>query len=481
MRFSPALTNRVQALAAECYPRAGTNSQIFTDVRLTIDTLNESVTLSRGSTARTFGDQWLVFYLALALHRTSRTSPTPYLDADELGVLGRWSSKRRESIGKEVARHIRVLEDAGLGAALTHHGRTKQWRLAVSPGQIQFHPSRSRCEQWLRDQNFDYLGGIGSVPVDIAGWLGEMTHALIHLEQGHLPGALDHVEAAQRMVGDSVLLGAITELVELRVLARRGEYPEMGPNLHRCEARIGRALRIRAQLAQALMPAPGGEDKQIEALRQLALKLEGLPDVNGLAHTHNSLGVTLRRRGDLELAARSLRYAAALLIATLDLPTLQATLFNLGHTLHEAAENDAELAQALRVLLLDREIHRELGLGSDSAQAEIVAGLICLKLGKIGEAEHWLSRAERIAEQLESAYNNAGVTLLRARLEWAASRSDSDSSSSHVSRGLAAYAQAELLVQEAGFMGDDIRAEAERFKAGRRPPWLPSWTDPDAC
>ncbi len=453
----------------------------FTEIhgmQLTINVVERRVHLVGPAASKVFegggprNEQWLILYTELALRRTSQENESSYLDAEQLKILGRWSLKRVGSVGKEMARHLEELKRAGLGNAIEHKGKTRRWRLGLLPKEIVFLSSREACEVWLRDRNFDYLGGLGRIPGDIVPWLREMTWALIRFQQGRLPEARAHVKGAEQAAAASALLGAITELVELRLLARRGEYPEIGPGLERCEGGLGEALRVRAELARALEPDPGYEEEKLEELRRLLLRLETLPDVNGLGGAHNALAVRLRRQGKLDLAARSLRYAAALLIATFDLPTLQAAVFNLGHTLHEAATTRAQLEEALGVVSLDREIYRELGLGGDSAQAEIVAGLICLKLERIAEAEKWQATGREAAERIESEYNLAGVRLLRARILWMKRLSSPEVDTKYRAEILGEFRAVEALVQSAGFTGEDIRREAGIFRAGGRPPWL---------
>ena len=108
-----------------------------------IDISKETVTLGRQTSCRLLRRQWVVFYLAMALRSRAGEAPSSFLEAQELHLLGLWFSKKVESIGKEVARHLQDLSEDGMGDLVFHDGRTKRWRLNVPPEQITFLPSRA--------------------------------------------------------------------------------------------------------------------------------------------------------------------------------------------------------------------------------------------------------------------------------------------------------------------------------------------------
>ena len=307
---------------------------------MNIDVSSESITLAKGGTYRVLHRQWVVFYLALAIRTTAEDTSSLFLEAQELDLLGPWFSKKVESIGKEVARHLQDLSDDGMGDLVLHDGRTKRWRLNLSPDEISFVPSRELCESWLLQQQWDVLGGLEEVPSRTLAWIYHTTHALIRFQEGRIEESLNLIELAQQKNGESPLLGAIAELVQLRLCARQGEYPdpEEWRYLGKFGGNIGKTLSIRASFAQALAPDFENLEKSIENLRRLTSRLQSLPDINGLGTAYNALGVLFRRSDKLDLAQKCLRYAIALLIASFDLPTLQAALFNLGHTLYKGRQ-----------------------------------------------------------------------------------------------------------------------------------------------
>jgi len=440
--------------------------------QITIDISEETVTLTKTDTCRVLHRQWVIFYLAMALRSQSDDATSPFLEAQELYLLGTWFSKKVESIGKEVARHLQDLAEDGMGEFVLHDGRTKRWRLGVLPQQVAFLPSLERCELWFRQQQLDPLGGIEKIPRPILAWISSTTRALIRLQQGQIEEGLDLVRVAKAKNADSILLGAIAELVELRLCAKLGEYPdpEDWEYLSQCEGNIGKTLLIRASLAQALAPDFDHLGEAIESLRKVTTRFQSLPDINGLGNAYNALGVLFRRNGQPELAEKCLKYAIALLIATFDIPTLQAALFNLGHALSKVAVDDEGLREALRLIELDREISYALGLGKDSAQGEIVAGTICLELDDLAEVERWLQEGRKIAETL-SDYNKAGVELLHGRMLWVQSWKERPGVPRNKEAILAKYREALDLISRAGFPSADIEYEVTLVKRGEQPKW----------
>jgi tetratricopeptide (TPR) repeat protein len=269
------------------------------------------------------------------------------------------------------------------------------------------------------------------------------------------------------------LLGEITELVEIRLHSRLKRYPDLGSYLGSGKSDIGKALHMRAELTQNLAPTPQPPELEaaIAAVQGIAVRFQNLPDINGLGATHNVLGVLLRRSKRFTEAERCLRYAAVLLVASFDLLTLQGVLFNLGHTLSEVAQTEDALRDALQLIELDREIYRQLGIGGDSAQAEIVAGTICLRLNELEQANRCLEEGHAIVRTLNSDYDKGGLEELRARLLWARCWESSELEQSTVQAIAEAYENAHRHLSAVGDIPRYLTAEIKSIKRGEPPPW----------
>jgi len=439
-----------------------------------IDVAGEFVALKQGGSSRELRHQWLVFYISLAFHQVdSQTAFSSFLEPQDFRPFGNWFFKKPESIGKEVARHLKDLSKHGFTDFVVHQGRTKRWRLNLSPEAISFVPSRERCEAWLRQQQWDLLGGLEEVPRRILGWISCMTRALIRLQEGRIEDGLDLIRLAQQENAGSLMLGAIAELVGLRLYARHGEYPdpEDWKYLDKCEGSIGKTLSIRASFAQALAPDFENIEKSVENLRRLTSRLQSLPDINGLGIAYNAMGVLFRRGEKPGWAQKCLRYAIALLIASFDLPTLQAALFNLGHALYKEASSEEELKEALQLIGLDREICYSLGIGKDSAQAEVVAGAICLTRGDVPGAWHWLQKGQEIVRILNSDYNRAEIARLQARILWVRAWQEHPGVPKNKALILAKYGEGLDLMLRAGFPPNEIEDEMSWVRRGEEPDW----------
>lgn len=438
---------------------------------ISIDVSEETIRLRQQRASKELRSQWVVFYVALALRVESTKHPSAFLGHEELQMFGDWFFKKPESIGKEVARHLQELAKYGLTDLVMHQGRTKRWRLGLSPKEISFIPSREQCEFWLLQQQWDVLGGLEEVPSRILAWISHTTRALIRLQEGRIEEGLGFIGLAQQENSGSPLLGAIAELVELRLCARQGQYPDPDnwKYLGKFAGNIGKTLSIRASFAQAL--APDFDEKSIENLRRLTSRFQSLPDINGLGTAYNALGVLFRRSDKLDSAQKCLRYAIALLIASFDLPTLQAALFNLGHTLYRGAGNEEEFKEALQLIELDREICYSLGIGKDSAQAEVVAGAICLTCGDVPGAQHWLQKGEEIVQTLNSDYNRAEMVRLQARILWVQAWQEKQGVPKNKALILAKYGEALDLMLQAGFPPNEIEDEMSRVRRGEEPSW----------
>jgi tetratricopeptide (TPR) repeat protein len=435
---------------------------------LTIDCSAERASLQVGAKSRVFRRKWVALYAALAFHRLADDRAL-VLSATELRQYGSWFNIRPASVGKMVAAHLKELSQSGLGDVLVHVGKTKGWRLELAPNEISLLPSEGACRLWLDDQT-DHLEGIALVPVVLTEWLTKMIRAFIRLQEGSIDEGVRLCREARQHT-DSILLKAIAELVEIRLHARHAQYPEEWPNLALAQGRIGEALRVRAELSQALQPGMANAELVLEDHRRRIVALERLPDVNAIGIAYNVAGVLSRRSGRFDEAARHLRYAVALLVASFDLPTLQAAVFNLGHTLYKAAEGDEGLKLSRETLMLARELLDALGLGRDFAQGEVVLGLISLKLGRLDEAERWLQEAKRIASTLGSDYDQAEVELLQARIRWVRSW-DKAATTYADPEIIAGYRRARELLMSVGFSGADVVEEEKLYRRGVRPLWL---------
>ena len=186
------------------------------------------------------------------------------------------------------------------------------------------------------------------------------------------------------------------------------------------EPPLAAGLRARISALEAQASLIEDSANKLKALSLVAAELHETGDIGGLGLVLNSMGVLARRAGHPKQAELYLRRAIPLLIVSGDIFNLQAALFNLGHAIYIASREDDEksLREALKFIELDREIRRVLGLGKDSAQAEIVGINLAIALKDIPLADQYLRDAERLVGLISNSFEQAGFNRARAKMRW---------------------------------------------------------------
>ena len=134
-------------------------------------------------------------------------------------------------------------------------------------------------------------------------------------------------------------------------------------------------------------------------------------------------------------------------------------------------DSDEDLKEALQLIELDREICHSLGIGKDSAQAEVVAGAICLTRRDIPGAQLWLQKGEDIVQTLNSDYNKAEIARLQARILWMQAWQEYPGVPKNKAFILAKYGEALDLLLQAGFPPNEIENEMSLVRRGEEPAW----------
>ncbi len=396
---------------------------------LLIDVASSLVRIEQARNRRQLtGEKWLELFALLGLSRLDPEQPERFVAAQELYRLGSWAQGKYSSLGKQVARKLRELEKRGL-SVVECRGRTKAWRLSMPAEAIVWKPSVTVCRRWIEERQLldEYDRSLSSE--SLIPWFTKVTHAIIAQHKGRLADSLELLSEAGRHMRHSIVLGSVSEFLEMTLHSRLGRDLSRGEYLPICPGTLGVALRERAAISRGLVARFDHPDEGIRNLRWVAKRLHGCPDINALGSAYNALGVLARRNKQLGIAEQYLRSAVIYFIASSDLPHLQAALFNLGHTRYQIARarrrmNRDEMRDALSLVELDRAIARSLQIGNDSAQAEIVAGTINLRLGDATRARAWYEAGIEINKGVTNDYDSAGLARLAARIEWAESQRD---------------------------------------------------------
>lgn len=394
-------------------------SQVFTTLSppppptLEVDVEQGEVALE----GRVLRNQWLDLYALLAIAATEPGADRT-VTADRLSRSGPWRDKTPASVGKEVARHLTALErdNCEVVAAV---GKTKAWKLSVSSTDIHFVPDRQAVLRWLTQREaravteveFDLL--VRLIKHSIAIHSG---HALDALNLDDFDGATDPTAANGELRAWAALIKGreAYQCEEWEMLDRLVEKwnGQTGSAAHAVVARLRGLLSLRDRFTVPQLA--------LNRLTRIISHLETSGDVASLGAINNIIGIMLRRLGDPGTAALHHLRASALLGVAGDYASLQGAIFNLALCRRAMGDrSSAPDARTMQLIDLCRDLCSQFGVGSDSAQAEIVGAKWALKRGECGRASRYLAAAEELLRQLPCSYDQA--CFLVARAEYALS------------------------------------------------------------
>jgi len=159
------------------------------------------------------------------------------------------------------------------------------------------------------------------------------------------------------------------------------------------------ALEARRIAAYAIQSDSSKWASQIAELLALLSDLTAVGSLTTQAYVHNALALLYRRLGEHHVALSHAAEAAPLAVFSGDLTLMQAVFFNFGNIASELRRLDpAAIPEGLPIALIeaDRAIRKRLGLGMDSAQAELLLAYLALEANALEQAEAYLIDARTI-------------------------------------------------------------------------------------
>ncbi|MFT3775392.1 MAG: hypothetical protein QM820_59355 [Minicystis sp.] len=359
----------------------------------------------------TFHEQWVDFYALLAL------SGGCGITCEALSRVGAWRHKKPGSVGKEVARHLQLLQREGLAQIIESRAKTRQWSLALPRQAVELWPDEGTVAAWL---------GMRTAALDRGGnWYHELDallRALILVQRGDACNARTALEAAAPTSSDPGLL-ALRALVEGRAAyLLDDEDDEVLFQLadewaSRADA-AGRAVGARLQSFVAMKHRFSDPAATREALTKLISDLEHRGDIGSLAVLLNVLGLLERRAGEERAAIAHLSRAAPLLAISGDYHLLQAVLYNLSQSRRALLAREGRPADeaTLRTLESCLFVCANARVGDDSALAETTAAEWSLERGDLEAARRYLGLAKRLVMSTEASYDLAYFHEVEARV-----------------------------------------------------------------
>jgi hypothetical protein len=433
------LLREISALKAESerLRRQLENVQIgsHAQIRLQLDTHARTGRLSAVGGVLVLEDQWVEFFCLLLLKSEHPDLQHRFLTASELNTVGYWRRKDEQSVGKEVARFLKLkLERNGCGGAVESVRRTGRWCLGaavVLDGEI----PKGALAEFLRAHGWEQ-SGIQSV-LELPGfvdWVVKATKALMDLQLGEVGQAQQSAQQLVRETHDPIL-ARIARILAIRAIQRAGSSTEKADidvgEYDRVPSwgvgSLARAFHARAVALKKHWVRPDEYHKELDNIRDLVVDAEAAGDIGAIGILYGTLAVLSRRAGLYHDAEVALRRAIPLLIANGDVLNLQGALFNLGHVIERIVRNegryDYRLARAM--LQLDMELREKFNLGNDSAQCEILIALILAELAPQDRtADEYLTKAERIIARNQSAYDQACWYRAQAKLLYRRAEAD---------------------------------------------------------
>ena len=348
-------------------------------------------------------------FLEFCLYCISRGDPV-VAPADLLRLTG-WENSREMVVRKQMRRYVRKLDQLGAKSIVEPVGGvTASWRLAAPRQEIVFRPSRQACLAWVTARISLLPTQVAALASSVPAWLPGVAQGIIAWQCGRTSEALAAFADVQT-AANGPFEAALADYFLQRVAGR-----EPTGALDGLEGPLRQAMQSRIRIHEEIQDRSNIAESVI-ALEALARRLRSLPDLDGLAAAHNALAVQYLRH-DGGAARQSATRAIAMSLVTLNLPLFQAATFNFANA-HFRLGGHSEAAES-RILLLevDRRIARDLNIGHDSAQAEILLAEICESLGDAVAAVEWLDAARAAANLALNEYDRACVTQLEARIVW---------------------------------------------------------------
>lgn len=388
--------------------------------------------IKNGKVKLEFKKQWVEFYALLATRLCSSKREPTFIYSPEVACVGVWHLKKPDNVGKVIARHISDINRLGFGNWLLDGGKTKSWKLALDRNELHFHPSKKEVIAWLNAKRVRGSTGLDkAVDVVPIQWVEKMIRSIIGLQSGRTKAAYQEAADGLATTEDSFLKG-ISIFWARRALQRHGPDEELEKQIEiiahgipRIQGLLGFPLDARLASIDALEERFDMTPQALQQLEKYCARMESTGDISGAAVLYNVLGVCARRLGDINRALGFLKRSMAFSILSGDLLTLQAALFNAGHSgyllcrenLQKGLPPDEIVLRESQICLeFDRELRATHNLGRDSAQTELLLARIALYKDDVSSADLFLTEAEKILRNVQNEFEVGGYHRTRAKL-----------------------------------------------------------------
>ncbi|MFZ5482087.1 MAG: hypothetical protein ACOZNI_35330 [Myxococcota bacterium] len=362
--------------------------------------------------------KWADMIALLALARVDPERGDRPVAREEVHRLIQWAATYRSplEVGKVVAAEIdrAVKEEGASPLSFEPKAKTKAWRLAVSPEEIDFLSDRETVRRWVEHE----------LPAEILDEhltaMRELIEAAIALQHGEPTRAL---ELASRYRGwadgaDPWNLGAWATLLVAQA-AERSSGRKLVAELKRDwpswrTDSVGRAVRARLAALSAFMYRFTPEMEEEDLVHHEGMLKES-GDTGTLATLWNVHGILARRAGRSGQGAVYHLHAIPIFGIHGHFAQLQGAVFNLALCYLWPLPRDARPPD-LVMELIDLAVHvcAAFNLGRDSAQAEVTGARLADRRGEHQRAGAYLKAAEAILRHVDNTFDKACFHRARA-------------------------------------------------------------------
>jgi tetratricopeptide (TPR) repeat protein len=352
-------------------------------------------------------------YCLLAVARLeSEFSDGGYVESERIHTLPGWQNNELLSIGKQLRRHIRQLEERGLHLVEAIQKTGGPYRLGLTRNQIRIIGKRSAIPGILghaaHSESF-----FAETEQDLYTFVEHLSRGTIAIDDGSLDVALRQFKAAsKRNVTTSLRALALLNLA--RVYEKRQQLSKAAAlcdeTIHWLRtAKAGSSSAMaRAHAQQAWIQLQQSAIKQARRQYQRALvRVTGSEEYRLLGDIHNGLGMIEKREGHFAEAFSSFRRALENWTLAQYLYGIQASYFNIGHIQYlwaKALFNVDSRAAKKRLELARQWIEHCIslcnlaGTGFDANDAEVLLASIYRRTGHLDKALAYAHSAQKIAE-----------------------------------------------------------------------------------
>jgi len=361
--------------------------------------------------------QFFNLYLLLVLERIEpNRSNSGFVDINKIAELEFWERNKSLSIGKQIRRHILLMEGIGRNVIESVQKINGPYRLILKPSQIVIDENINDLRDFLGFNNLNNIS-MQKDEETFFTFVEKIWEGDILFNEGNLKNAMVQYESAIKEGKNSGnIISAMHRLG--RVLERLGKYKEAEDTYRKAKKLIHSErphyYRLLAEnnAYESWLQLRQREIKKAEKLSFKALDLlRGTTHDRLLGDIYNTFGKIRELNNKFDKALSYYKRSLSFWVAASYFYGIQACYFNIGNLYKIWADNDLKLnnfqltdyaidkyEKAIRWAKECGNICDRTGLGYDTSQSLIVASYCYYRLEKFNESLITAEQAKKFAD-----------------------------------------------------------------------------------